>query len=259
VSNRFSRAILRRPGKTYANGLTVTGGGQPDLARALVQHAAYERALESCGLTLTVLPADERFPDSTFVEDAAILTERAAIVTRPGAPSRLGETETIERTLDGFFRTVLRILAPSTVDGGDICQCEDRFLIGVSERTSPEGARELAGILGNLGYRSTLIDIRASKTLLHLKTGITYLGEGRLVVSGDLPAGTDLKEFEPVTVDAEESYAANSIRVNDRVLVAAGFPRFAERLAGLGYEPLPLDMSEFRKMDGGLSCLSLRF
>lgn len=259
MAERFSRAILRRPGSTYANGLTVTGGGQPDLAKALSQHAAYERALESCGLVLTVLPADERFPDSTFVEDTAILTARAAIVTRPGAPSRLGEAESIERTLDGFFPTVLKILAPSTVDGGDICQCEDRFLIGVSERTSPAGAAELAGILADLGYRSSLIDIRTSKTLLHLKTGITYLGEGRLVVSGDLPPGTDLKEFEPVTVDAEESYAANSIRVNDRVLVAAGFPKFAERLARLGYDPLPLDMSEFRKMDGGLSCLSLRF
>ncbi len=259
MSERFSRAILRRPAATYASGLTVTGGGSPDLPLALAQHAAYAKALESCGLVLTVLPADERFPDSTFVEDTAILTARAAIVTRPGAPTRLGEAESIERTLDGFYPTVLRILAPSTVDGGDICQCEDRFLIGVSARTSEAGALELAGILGDLGYRASLIDIRRSKTLLHLKTGITYLGEGRLVVSGDLPEDADIGEFEPVSVDPEESYAANSIRVNDRVLVAAGFPRYAERLADLGYDPLPLDMSEFRKMDGGLSCLSLRF
>ena len=259
MSGRFTRAILRRPAATYAEGLTVTGGGSPDLPLALQQHAAYAKALESCGLTLTVLPADERFPDSTFVEDTAILTARAAIVTRPGAPSRLGEAEAIERTLDGFYPTVLRILAPATVDGGDICQCEDRFLIGVSARTSESGARELAGILRDLGYRASLIDIRESKTLLHLKTGITYLGEGRLVISGDLPAGADIGDFEPVSVDPEESYAANSIRVNDRVLVAAGFPRYADRLARLGYDPLPLDMSEFRKMDGGLSCLSLRF
>ncbi len=259
MPDRFNRAILRRPGPTFAAGLTASGGGSPDLKRALVQHAAYERALEGCGLVLTVLPADERFPDGTFVEDTAVLTPRAAIVTRPGAPSRLGEADSIERTLDGFYTTVLKLVAPATVDGGDVCQCEDHFLIGVSERTSVAGAKELAGILGDLGYRATLIDIRTSKSLLHLKTGLSYLGEGRLVVAGDLPEGADLGPLERVGVDPGEGYAANCIRVNDRVLVAAGFPRFAERLQGLGYDPLPLEMSEFRKMDGGLSCLSLRF
>ena len=259
MSNHFGRAILRRPGLSFAQGLTSGGGGAPDLKRALIQHAGYERALESCGLVLTVLPADERFPDGTFVEDTAVLTPRAAVVTRPGAPSRLGEAESIERTLDGFYTTVLRLNAPSTVDGGDVCQCDDHFLIGVSARTSVAGAQQLAGMLGDLGYTATLIDIRNSKTLLHLKTGLSYLGEGRLVVAGDLPPDADLGALERVAVDAQETYAANCIRVNDRVLVAAGFPRFAERLAGLGYDPLPLDMSEFRKMDGGLSCLSLRF
>ena len=259
MSNRFTRAILRRPGQSFAEGLTVTGGGAPDLKRALIQHAGYERALESCGLVLTVLAAEERFPDGTFVEDTAVLTSRAAVVTRPGAPSRLGEAESIERTLDGFYTTVLRLNAPSTVDGGDVCQCEDHFLIGVSARTSVAGAKELAGLLGDLGFTATLIDIRHSKALLHLKTGLSYLGEGRLVVAGDLPADADLGALERVSVDGQETYAANCIRVNDRVLVAAGFPRFAERLARLGYDPLPLEMSEFRKMDGGLSCLSLRF
>ena len=130
--SRFTRAILKRPGATYASGLTVTGGGVPDLARALVQHSAYERALEGCGLVLTVLPADDRYPDGTFVEDAALVTEQAAIITLPCAPSRLGETATIERAVDGFYPTVLKLNAPSTLDGGDVCQCEDRFLIGVS-------------------------------------------------------------------------------------------------------------------------------
>ena len=257
--SRFTRAILRRPGPTFADGLTVSGGGGPDLPRALAQHARYERALEACGLTLTVLPADERYPDGTFVEDVAVLTPRAAIVTRPGAPSRQGEAESIERTLDGFFTTVLRLQAPSTVDGGDVCECDGLFLIGVSARTSEAGAAELAGILTGLGYRAATIDIRPSRTLLHLKTGISYLGEGRLAVAGEVPDVPALKGFERVQVDPAESYAANCVRVNDRVLVAEGHPRFAERLAALGYDPLPLEMSEFRKMDGGLSCLSLRF
>jgi len=257
--NRFARAILRRPGPTFADGLTASGGGAPDLARALSQHQNYERALESCGLVLTVLAADERFPDGTFVEDTAVLTPRAAIVTRPGAPSRLGETESIERTLDGFYPTVLRLKAPATVDGGDVCACDGHFLIGISARTNETGANELAGILRDLGYASTVIDIRESPALLHLKTGLSYLGEGRLVVGGELPDAPALRAFETVTVEPEESYAANCLRLNDRVLVADGHPRFAERLSRLGYEPLPLEMSEFRKMDGGLSCLSLRF
>jgi dimethylargininase len=258
VSTRLTRAILRRPGATFAAGIT-SGAGAPDLARALRQHADYERALVACGLAVTVLEADARFPDGTFVEDTAIVAARTAIVARPGAAPRLGEIDSMEPVLAAAGLALRHIVAPGTVDGGDVCQCEDHFLIGVSARTNEAGARQLAAILGELGYRATLVDIRASKTLLHLKTGLSYLGDGRLVVAGDLPDPAPLAAFERISVDAGEGYAANCVRVNDRVLVAAGFPRFAARLASLSLEPLPLDMSEFRKMDGGLSCLSLRF
>jgi dimethylargininase len=258
LATRFTRAILRRPGRTFAAGLT-SGAGSPDLAVALAQHAAYEAALAALGLTLTVLRADERYPDGTFVEDTAILTAKGAVVTRPGAATRRGETESMAEVLGGFYRDLRRIEAPGSVDGGDVCQCDDHFLIGVSERTNEVGATQLAGFLGEFGYRATLIDIRPSKTLLHLKTGLTWLGDGRLVVAGDIPECPALAAYERVVVDPAESYAANCIRVNDRVLVAAGFPRFAAALARLGLDPLPLEMGEFRKMDGGLSCLSLRF
>jgi dimethylargininase len=259
VAGRLSRAVLRLPGRTFAAGLTGSGLGAPDLALALGQHAAYAAALEAAGLALTVLPADDRFPDGCFVEDTAVLTPRAAIVTRPGAPARRGEIESIEAVLGGLVPTVLRIRAPGTVDGGDVCECDGRFLIGVSWRTNPAGADELAGFLRDLGHVATLIDIRGSRTLLHLKTGLSYLGDNRLVVASEVPASAGLGDFERVAVDASEGYAANCVRVNDRVLVAAGYPRFAARLARLGLAPVPLDMSEFRKMDGGLSCLSLRF
>jgi dimethylargininase len=257
VSTRFTRAILRRPGTNFAAGIT-SGAGRPDLALALAQHAAYARALEAAGLALTVLEADMRYPDGTFVEDTAVVTARGAILARPGASTRRGEIDAMAPVLEGVAGALLRIEAPGTVDGGDICQCEDEFLIGVSARTNEAGAEQLATLLGALGYRSRRVDIRASKTLLHLKTGLSYLGAGRLVVAGDLPDPTPLAGYEPVAVDPQEAYAANCVRVNDRVLVAAGFPRFAERLARLGLDPLPLDMSEFRKMDGGLSCLSIR-
>ena len=258
MSGTFTRAITRRPGRSFSAGLT-SGAGEPELTRALAQHAAYERALAAAGVSATVLEADEHYPDGTFVEDTAVLTARVAIVARPGAATRVGEIESMAAVLAGFYSTVRRIEAPGTVDGGDVCQCDDHFLIGVSARTNETGARQLAGFLGEFGYRATLIDIRASSSLLHLKTGLSYLGAGRLVVAGDLPECAALSAYERIEVDAGEEYAANCVQINARVLVAAGFPRFAERLQRLGLDPLPLEMSEFQKMDGGLSCLSLRF
>ena len=151
MAGGLSRAILRTPGRSFAAGLTSAGGGAPDLPRALAQHAAYARALEACGLALTILAADERLPDGTFVEDTAILTPPAAIVTRPGAPSRLRETDAIEEALVRFYPTLLHIRAPGTVDGGDVCECDDQFLIGISARTNEAGATELAGLLHDRG------------------------------------------------------------------------------------------------------------
>jgi dimethylargininase len=259
LSTRFTRALLREPGENFAAGITTSAEGAPLLARALEQHRRYAAALAACGLKTTTLPADPRYPDGTFVEDTAIVTAKGAIVTRPGAASRAGETEVIAAALGQHYGRLAHITAPGTVDGGDICETDTGVLIGITARTNEQGARQLAGLLGDLGYAATLVDIRAVPGLLHLKTGISYLGDGRLAVAAGLPRLPAFAPYEPVTVTAEESYAANCIRVNERVLVAAGYPRFADELVRLGYEPLPLEMSEFRKMDGGLSCLSLRF
>ncbi len=259
MSTRFTRALLRLPGENFAAGITTSAEGTPVLARTLEQHRRYAAALEACGLTTTTLPADPRYPDGTFVEDTAIVTPKGAIVTRPGAAARAGETEVIAAALAAHYRTLARIVAPGTVDGGDICETDTGVLIGITARTNEDGARQLAAWLGDLGYAATLVDIRSVAGLLHLKTGISYLGDGRLAVAAGLPPLAALARYEHVTLTPEESYAANCIRVNDRVLVAAGYPRFADALARLGYDVLPLEMSEFRKMDGGLSCLSLRF
>jgi dimethylargininase len=256
---QLTRAIVRPPSDNYAAGLSASGEGAPVLATALAQHAAYCAALAACGLAVEVLPANAEYPDSTFVEDAAILTARGAILTRPGAPTRAGEVDLVRATLASTFGAMPQIAAPGTVDGGDVCEAEDHFLIGVSARTNEAGARQLAGLLGELSYRATVLDIRASPRLLHLKTGIAYLGDGRMVVTPGLPASPALADFELIVVPTGELYAANCIRVNDRVLVASGYPRFAALLEELGYRLCPLEMSEFRRMDGGLSCLSLRF
>jgi len=255
----LSRAIVRPPSSNFADGLTTMDLGVPDHGRAMAQHAAYCEALERCGLTLTRLPEDLRFPDSTFVEDTAILTSRRAILTRPGAPSRAGEVEGLRATLSSVYPELRAIEAPGTLDGGDVCEGEDHFLIALSARTNEAGARQLAAFLEEEGQRSRFVDIRDIDGILHLKSGIAYLGDGRVVAIGALRRHPALRDYEIIPVDASETYAANCVRVNDRLLVAAGHPRLEAALRRMGYGVLPLEMSEFEKMDGGLSCLSLRF
>ena len=257
---RFSRAIVRAPGGSYASGLTSSSRlGTPDLPRALEQHAQYCSALRECGLEVTTLPPDERFPDSTFVEDTAIIAERAAIVTRPGAASRAGEVHAIADALGSMRSKLERIEAPGTLDGGDICQAGEHFFIGISARTNAEGARQLAAILVAQGYTCSTIDIRSHARLLHLKTGIAWLGDRRCITVRGFPRPAELAHFEIIEVEAADAYAANCVRVNDALLVAAGFPEASARLRSAGFALRELEMSEFRKMDGGLSCLSLRF
>lgn len=255
----FSRAIVRPPGRSYVQGLTSSLHlGPPDLAGALEQHARYCQALRASGLELIALSADEQYPDSTFVEDTAVIAERVAVITRPGAASRAGEVHAIGAALAAIRPRLERIVAPGTLDGGDVCQAGEHFFIGLSARTNPAGAQQFAAIVGACGYTSSTIDIRAHPTLLHLKTGIAWLGGRCLVVVPGFPRSPDMADFDFIEVAASEAYAANCVRVNEYVLVAAGNPQLEARLRSLGYRLRTLDMSEFRKMDGGLSCLSLR-
>lgn len=255
----FTRAIVRPPGASFAQGLTSADLGKPELGRALEQHARYCAALEDCGLTLTRLPADVAHPDSTFVEDTAIVTAKAAILARPGAPSRTGEVASIATALPDFYSRIHKIIAPGTVDGGDICQADNHFFIGISERTNAEGARQLAGYLEQEGFTSTQVDIRRVPGILHLKSGISYLGERRIVVIDALAGHAAFADYEIVRIDSDEEYAANFLRINDNLIISAGFPRFKAVMRDSGLSVIALDMSEFRKMDGALSCLSLRF
>ena len=253
----FKHAIVRIPGENFAQGLTTAQLGAPVYDQVLQQHARYCDALQACGLALTTLEVDPDHPDSTFVEDTAVLTAHSAILTRPGARSREGEVAAIRHAVSRFFPTTLEIEAPGTVDGGDICEAESHFFLGLSQRTNEEGIRQLAAHLAREGYTSSVIDVRGINSILHLKSGVSYIGNNTLVVMEEMAplfAG-----YELIRVAEEESYAANCIRVNERVLVAAGYPRLTAELSARGFHPLELEMSEFQKMDGGLSCLSLRF
>jgi dimethylargininase len=255
----FRNAIVRPPAENFAEGLTTVDLGVPDVTKALDQHAACSEALERCGLALTRLDPDPRFPDSTFIEDSGVLTPRGAILTRPGAPSREGEVAAIATALSAFFREPARIEAPGTVDGGDVCEAGDHFFIGVSRRTNPEGARQLARHLAALGYSSEEIDIRGMSEILHLKSGIAAVDERRLVVMEALADHPAFRDYERLVVAPHETYAANCVRVNDAILIAAGFPQFEAAARRLPLDVIVLEVSEFQKMDGGLSCLSLRF
>lgn len=259
MSHRFRNALVRPPAATFADGLTTVDLGAPEPGRALEQHAAYVAVLEGCGVAVTPLAADPRFPDSTFVEDTAILWNGLAILTRPGAASRAGEVAAIAPALERFFPRLDAIAEPGTLDGGDVCEIDGHFLIGLSLRTNAEGARQLAALVAARGGTAATIDVRAAPDILHLKSGLSWLGDGRVAVIEALADHPALARYERIVVDPAEAYAANAVRVNDRLLVPAGFPRFAARLAALGYEVAPLAMSEYQKMDGGLTCLSLRF
>jgi len=255
----FTRAIVRPPPTTFASGLTSVDLGPPDLARARTQHAGYCEALERCGVSLTRLPEDPAHPDSTFVEDTAVLTAKRAILTRPGAPSRSGEVAAIEPTLSKFYAQLQSIRDPGTLDGGDICEADGQFLIGISQRTNEEGARQLASLLAEEHVASSTVDIRALPGLLHLKSGIASIGRRRILAIDALRDHPALRGYEIILVEPEEAYAANCVLVNGTILMAAGYPILEATLLELGLRIETLPMSEFEKMDGGLSCLSLRF
>lgn len=255
----FTRAIVRPPSRNFADGLTTVDLGRPDIDCTLRQHAAYCDALERCGLTLTRLDADPRYPDSTFVEDTAVIAPGCAVLTRPGATSREGEVVAIRPAIERYFPDPRAISAPGTLDGGDICEAGRHFFIGLSLRTNEEGARQLAGFLAAAGYTSSVVDIRRTPGILHLKSGVVALDNQRLVAIEALADHAALADYDIIRVRKGEEYAANCVRVNRHVLVAEGFPRLQKSLVARGYDLVPLPMSEFQRMDGGLSCLSLRF
>jgi len=251
----FTKAIVRFPAENFDQGISHSGLGKPDYTRALEQHSSYCEALKKCGLDLIYLDADRRFPDSTFVEDTAIVTSNIAVIARPGDQRRLGEEVEIEDVLSEH-RDIERISPPGFIDGGDILQVDSHFFIGLSERSNMEGANQLQAILKKYGYSSSTIDVG---NMLHLKSGVNHVGKNFLVVREELIHHEDLHAFEKVIVPPDENYAANVVLVNDYLLIPKGFPKTKEKLLQSGFTILELEMSEFQKMDGGLSCLSLRF
>jgi len=253
---RFTSAIVRRPCPSMVNGLTTAGLGLPDFELAQRQHDAYIEALLGCGLEVDVLEPDNDHPDSVFVEDPALLTPRCAVITHPGASSRRGETAAIRDAVAGYYDVIEQIEPPGTVDAGDVMMVGSHYYIGLSARTSEIGAQQLKEILEKHGLTGSTVDVSRS---LHLKSNAAYLEDGNLVLSGGMIGRAEFEQFNVIALDTREIYAANCVWINGTVLLAAGYPKARAAIEGAGYPIVELDMSEFRKLDGGLSCLSLRF
>ena len=252
----FKNVIVKRPCPSMVDGITSASLGKPDYEKALKQHDNYIEALKKCGVEVTVMEADNAFPDSCFIEDAAVLTKNVAIISNPGAKSRNGETVKVEEVLKKFYKNIERIKAPGTLDGGDIMMVGEHFYIGKSDRTNDEGCRQLIEILeknGHTGSQVTLTEV------LHLKTGVNYLENNNMLVAGEFITNPIFSKYNHVVVTPDESYGANCIWVNDTIIVPEGYPKVQNSIEKLGYKVITVDTSEFKKLDGGLSCLSLRF
>ena len=252
----FTHAITRRPAANFASGLTTAiHQSPPDYSLLLKQHRKYIETLSDLGLDVIELPELTEFPDAYFVEDVAVITAKFAVITNPGARSRRSEPDHIAQDISRL-RPCRRISNPGHLDGGDVLQVDKHFFIGISERTNMVGAAQLGEWLQEFGYTWTPIPVGAG---LHLKSGINYLGKNTLLLTEDFAAIKLFSGFEQIQLSAEEAYAANTLAVNDHLLTPKGFPKTRERLDALGMPIIELDVSEVAKMDGGLTCLSLRF
>ena len=249
----FDRAIVREPAESVVHGLR-TGSEAPTLAGVLAEHRAYVAALESAGVTVEALPALPGHPDSVFVEDPAFVLPEGAILLRPGAPSRLGEAASLRPILERHFAAVAEV-DEGFVDGGDILILPDEILVGLSARTDAQGARRFCGLVGDLGRQARIVE--PPPGLLHLKTGCALIDEKAVIA---VPAMAALfPGYEVLITDEGDEHSANLIRVNDRILMGAGFPRTAAMLSERGIEVVETPASEIARIDAGLSCMSLRW
>jgi dimethylargininase len=253
---RFNRAIVRSPARSVVNALRAGDRCNPTYDGVKAEHDTYVAALEAAGVTVTILPPVEAFPDSVFVEDPALVFPEGTILLRPGAPSRAGEVEEIAPALREMFETVIS-LPTGFADGGDVLVTPARVMIGLSERTDRAGAEATAACLAEIGRESEIVE--TPDEVLHFKTACSVLDKETIFCTPQLADTGVFKGFRQILTPDGEEGAANALRINDVVLVGSGFPRTIELLDSLGYKVVPVPTSEIGKIDAGLSCMSLRW
>ena len=231
--------------------------GTPDFDLFSRHHSDYIAALASTGANVTTLEALEDFPDSVFIEDAALCLNEGAIVMRPGAPSRLGEAAAIVPVLSRFYDDVLAIEGAGFIEGGDILTTEQEIMVGASARTDSSGIGELRRLAGRWGYH--VREVKTPEGVLHFKTDCSLLDEETILSTARLSASGCFDGYRVIHTAEGEEACANTIRFNELVLMPDGFPRTADLLDKAGYTVRTVGNSEAAKLDGGMSCLSLRF
>jgi dimethylargininase len=257
-STRFTHAIVRAPSASIARGLRAVDTGTPDLALMQEHHAAYIATLRETGAAVVELPPLDAYPDSVFVEDTALCLPQGAVVLRPCAPSRLGEAAEMAPHLKALYTHVVAITGPdSFIEGGDILATETEILVGRSARTNARGIAELTRLVAPWGH--TVREVHTPPGVLHFKTDCSLLDAGTILSTKRLSASGCFAGYKVIDVPEGEDTAANTIRFNDLVLMPAGFPRTRDAIAAAGFAVREIGNTECAKLDGGMSCLSLRF
>ena len=253
----YTHMIVRTPSKSMVKGLRRDFAGDPDYDLALKQHQAYIDALESLGVIVDVLPPLEDYPDACFVEDVATVTEKMAIVTNPGAESRRGEKEHIVEALKKYYpEDKIHYITEGYVEGGDIVRVDDHFYLGDTERSNEAGRKQFIEIVEQYGFTGS---VEPTTSGLHIGCDMMYIQNNNLVITGDLLNNPVFDKYNKVIVSKEEAYAANVAWINGTVLMAQGYPNLEKSIKDLGYDVISLNNSEFKKIDGSITCLSLRF
>lgn len=220
-------------------------------------HSYYVATLRETGAQIIELPALEGFPDSVFVEDDALCLKECAILLRPGAPSRMGEVAMMAPTIRDCYDTVFEITGPGFIEGGDILTTSREILVGKSARTDSAGVAQLREIVAPFGY--VVREVQTPADVLHFKTDCSLLDDETILSTRRLDQIGCFEGYRVLHTAAGEEAAANAIRFNQFVLIPAGFAKTAEMLRSQGYEVREINNAECAKIDGGMSCLSLRF
>ncbi len=254
----FTYAITRRPSASIVAGLRAVDTGVPDLALMQAHHDDYIAALRSTGAKVVELLALEAYPDSVFVEDTALCLPEGAVVMRPGAPTRLGEATEMAPHLRALYGQVVRVQgADAFIEGGDILTTETEILVGRSARTNAQGIAELTQLVAPWGHR--VREVFTPPGVLHFKTDCSLLDEETILSTRRLVASGCFDGYKVIYVAEGEEACANTIRFNDLVIMPKGFARTRDALDLAGYKVREVGNSECAKLDGGMSCLSLRF
>jgi dimethylargininase len=245
------RAIVREPGKNYTKCISCHPLRDTiDMVLVREQHARYRKTLADLGLEIISVVPDDEHADACFVEDNAVVYGKKALICRMGAESRRGEEGAIENVLNQYARTK-RTTAPATIEGGDVVHFGDRLLSGVSERTNHEGVLQMSKWL------EVRVDTIVDPGIMHLKSYVTSLGSKTVIATKRYAKHIALRGLSVIIVHEGDEYAADTLTVGDTVIMPAGHPRALELVRKAGFRAISLDMSEFEKCGGALTCLSL--